>query len=187
MVKVIGPRDPIDKTAINTTSRSKDWSIGLSPFYLGPVKLYEEYTAINMENAWQFSKVYKEHVDDDNNPTEKYFKWAKEGWESDRAFRYPMGKGKKPLYSLWEGNKYEYVEARKKIYIPLYAAAVQKTDAFRKLKQVYAAFGDIVLWDFDGYDHRAKNMTYQQVIDSTTNKCGHAFVLAMLLEGVING
>lgn len=185
MVKVIGPKDPKDPNAINTTSRSKNWSQGLSPFYLGPIKLYKDYESKNFENAWQFAKVYKQHVDANQDPTEEYFKWAKEGWESDRAFRYPMGKGKAPLYSYWDGEHLSYVEARKQIYVPLYAEAVQKTSAFQQLKQIYSALGEVTLWDFDGYDHRAAKMTYEEVVNDPKRKCGHAFVLAMMLEGVL--
>ena len=185
MVRVIGPKDKRDPHAINTTSRSNNWSKGLSPFYLGPIKLYGPHESKNFENAWQFTKVYKEHADADGNPTDEYFKWAKEGWATERAFRYPMGKGKKPLYSLWDGEHLSYVDARKKIYVPLYSAAVARTDAFQHLKQVYSALGEVTLWDFDGYDHRALGMTYEQVVDCPTRKCGHAFVLAMMLEGVM--
>lgn len=65
MIYVIGYRDktPEGSLIINTTSRSKNWSRGLSPFFLNPGNLYGEYSAKNVENAWQYSKVYKEHLD----------------------------------------------------------------------------------------------------------------------------
>ena len=70
--------------AIDTTSRSKSWSQGLSPFYLGPCQLYNGYVAKNVENAWQYSKVYMEHVDQDSNPTPEYFEWRnKDGVNSE--------------------------------------------------------------------------------------------------------
>ena len=54
---------PSDAVIVNTTSRSNDWSKGLSPFFLGPVDLYAGLSAKNVENAWQFAKVYPQHVD----------------------------------------------------------------------------------------------------------------------------
>ena len=46
MIKIIGPRDKPDASAINTTSHSaNDWSSGLSPFKLGPLSLYDNHTA----------------------------------------------------------------------------------------------------------------------------------------------
>jgi len=186
-VNVCGFRDtPKDKTVINTTSRSTTWNRGLSPFFCGPVDLYDIYTAKNVENAWQYAKVYSEHIDwesDDERPSESYFTWAQWGWNKTTADRYPMGKGRKPMYSYWNGEKLSYIEARRKIYAPIYAKAVEKTEAFAKLKEVYSSGEEIWLWDFDGYDFRSKGMTYEEVLLNEKRKMGHAFVLAMMLEG----
>lgn len=190
MVYVLGPRDrkkiaelKVTMPVIMTTSSSvTDWSRGLSPFYLGPCKLYGDYEARRMENAWQYTKVYKEHVGSDGDPTDEYFQWAWRGWKSDRAHRYPMGKGAVPEYSYWDGKKMGYVEARKKIYIPLYIRAVLMTDAFSRLQQELILHKDLILWDYDAYDHRTLGMTYEQVMNCPDKKMGHAFVLAMMLE-----
>jgi hypothetical protein len=185
-VHIIGYRDtpPADMPVIETTSRSKNWSRGLSPFFLGPCTLYNNYWSYNMENAWQYSKVYSCH-NFMGNPIPDYFNWAIAGWSKPRADRYPMGKGVKPDYSWWDGKKLNYIEARKQIYIPLYSKAVQNSQAFQTLKQLYKEREDICLLDFDGYDHSRLSMTLNDVIESPNRKMGHAFVLAMLLEGKI--
>ena len=184
MIYVFGPRDkpPPDLPVINVTSRSRDWGQEFSPFFLGPVDLYGDYIAQRMENAWQYTKVYKVHTDDRGEPTEDYWKWARLGWMNTRAVRFPMGRGAAPEYSLWDGEKLSYVEARKKIYIPLYASCVRRTEAWKKLQALYKEGGDFGLWDFDGYNHEGK--TLQEVADCATRKMGHAFVLAMMLEGM---
>lgn len=184
MITILGPgyKEPEGVEVINTTSRSTTWSRGLSPFFLGPIKLYSKYRSINMENAWQYSKVYEYYLEDDDTVGDRYFKWAQEGWNSIRAHRYPMGRDAKPLYSYWDGEKLSYIEARKKIYIPLYAEAVQKTYAFQQLKKKHEAGEDLYLWDFDGYNHRNLGMSYEDVINDPNKKMGHAFAIAMLLE-----
>jgi hypothetical protein len=96
-----------------------------------------------------------------------------------------MGKGARPEYSYWDSEKLGYLEARRRIYVPLYAQAVVRTQAYQRLKALYDAGNDIVLVDFDGYDHVAAGMTYRQVLDSPDKKMGHAFVLAMLLDRAI--
>lgn len=174
---------PKDKIVINTTSRSNNWSRGLSPFFCGPVNLYDIYVAQNVENAWQYAKVYEKHVDADQNPNDDYFAWAQFGWNKKTADRYPMGKGAKPLYSWWDGQKFTYIEARRKIYAPLYARAVEVTDAFKQLKALYESEDEIWLLDFDGYDFRKLNMSFEDVMNCESKKMGHAFVIAMLLEG----
>src|SRR5689334_18107735 len=109
MIKIIGPRDKRDPSAINTTSHSlSDWTTGLSPFNLGPIHLYGNHTARIFENAWQFSKLYPEHADNNGQPTAKYWQWATAGWASTRPQRYPMGKGRRPLCSLWDGQRLGY-------------------------------------------------------------------------------
>ena len=181
MIRICNPRSRVEG-CIDTTSRSKNWSRGLSPFFVGSVDLYGGYKSVNVENAWQYSKVYSEYAVD-GEPTDDYFVWALAGWSKTYADRYPMGRGRKPLYSLWDGEKLGYVEARKRIYCPLYASAVEKTEAYGLLKERYEKGGDIWLWDFDGYDHVAKGLSYQDVLDNPKKKMGHAFVLAMMLDG----
>lgn len=173
---------------INTTSRSTNWSKGLSPFFLGPVVLYDDFVAQNVENAWQFSKVYSQHIDQDGNPSEEYWKWACAGWADSFAHRYPMGRGVKPEYSWWDGKKLDYITARKEIYVPLYSAVVQKSEAFAQLKKEYeiaTELGrDLYLRDFDAYDRGTKS--WEEIMSDPSKKMGHAFVLAMLLEKIQN-
>jgi hypothetical protein len=183
MIHLLGPRAkaPENALVINTTSRSNTWSKGLSPFFLGPIPLYDGTYALNMENAWQYAKVYAMH-EENGEPTAEYFAWARAGWNKNYADRYPMGKGAKPLYSWWGGKKLSYVEARKAIYAPLYAQAVEKTPAYKTLVETYKQHGEIWLWDFDAYDHHKLNMTYTDVVNNEKRKMGHAFVLAMMLD-----
>jgi hypothetical protein len=172
---------------IDTTSKSTDWSKGLSPFVVEGGPLYDKYYAQNVENAWQFSKVYEE-FDNDGTPKPEYFVWAQNGWNDKYAHRYPMGKGKIPLYSWWDGEKLTYVEARKKIYIPIYARGVIKTKAFRKLLYIYRSTKkDIYLIDFDGYNHIQMEKTLTEIVNDPHMKMGHAFVIYSLLEKYKDG
>lgn len=185
-VRVYGPRDtpPPDLQLIDTTSKGIEWR-ELSPFFLGPCYLYEGYASERMENAWQYAKVYEEHTDGKGNPTQEYWDWAIEGWSNRRAVRYPMGKGRKPLYSLWDGEKLNYIEARKRIYVPLYARLVTCTETYQRLDQMYINGEAFCLWDYDGYDYLRLGYTLEQVLNNPDRKMGHAFVLAMLLTGFL--
>lgn len=184
-----------DAIVINTTSRSSDYGRAFSPFLLGPVDLYRTdsgwtpFTAKNVENAWQYSKVYKEHLNSNGNPSAAWWRWALAGWKNPRAQRYPMGKGRIPEYSYWAGRHLNKIEARKEIYIPLYVQAVKKVPEFQQLKEdyEYAKYTgvDLILWDFDGYNHHANCLTYEGVINNIYRSMGHAFVLAMILEGIL--
>jgi hypothetical protein len=189
-IRVVGPHDkfkPNEKQVLyNVTSGSKTWTRCFSPFFLGPVKLYGAYGAWNVENAWQYSKVYPCHADKDGNPTPRYFEWAMEGWANERAVRYPMGKGNKPLHSWWNGKKLKYIDARKEIYMPLYRQAVMASGEFERLvyevSHQWRQGNEVVFWDFDGFDHIKLGLSLDEVLNQSARKMGHAFVLAMMVE-----
>lgn len=185
---VTGPRDkgacPASAIRVDTTSHDRaTWGHAFSPFSLGPVNLYGGFTSKNMENGWQYAKVYQDHLDHAGNPSPAYWAWATDGWKMMRAVRYPRGKGARPAYSFWNGEKLGYIEARKRIYFPLYRDAIRATEAFNQLVR-QARSRTIVLWDFDGYDHEQQGMSLADVLTNEARPMGHAFVLkAMLLYG----
>jgi hypothetical protein len=59
---------------------------------------------------------------------------------------------------------------------------VKDSTAFAKLKVECENMNEIVLLDFDAYDHRKLGMSWNDVINCPDKKMGHAFVLAMMLE-----
>jgi hypothetical protein len=170
-----------DGYGLDVTSRSELWR-GLSPMLLGPVMLYNGMWSANMENAWQYAKVYPGYED-----PAAYWPWASAGWAGHWAVRYPMGKNAVPLHSLWGGEKLGYITARQRIYIPLYTQAVRfyAGALLAALRNQHARTGELVLRDFDGYDHRALGYTWADVINNPTRKMGHGHVLAMMIEGVL--
>eukprot|EP01114_Cavostelium_apophysatum_P014395 TRINITY_DN3728_c0_g1_i2.p1 TRINITY_DN3728_c0_g1~~TRINITY_DN3728_c0_g1_i2.p1 ORF type:complete len:218 (+),score=32.32 TRINITY_DN3728_c0_g1_i2:1-654(+) len=171
---------------INATSRShEEWSKQLSPFFLGPIQTPDGHFSKNFENVWQYSKVYEEHMNrGSDDPNESWRRWSREGFENANAVRFPMGRGAKPLYSYWDGHKYGYIDARINIYAPVYAALVEKTPAFQRLKNLYEKHkGNICLFDFDGYDYHQKGMSLEDCLYDERKKMGHGFVLMMLLKG----
>lgn len=189
-IRVLGPREirSVDRSVqvIDTTSQAGNvWTTGLSPFKLGPCELYDGRTAKIMENAWQACKVYAKHLSSSGEPSPEYFKWAESVWSSNFPQRYPMGKGARPEFSFWDGEKLSYVEARQQIYWPLYRDAVAKSPAFEKLKEVVSKLGsddELVLFDFDGFDHDAMKMSLKDVMLQDRRPMGHGFVLKAMLQ-----
>lgn len=170
---------------IDTTSRGDNKD--LSPFFLGPIQTYEPgVIATNVENLWQYSKVYPGYALPTGGPSDAYYQWRNSGWATQRAVRYPMGKGAKPLYSLWNGSRLGYIDARKIIYAPAYRGAVIMTQSYNMLCNAVMAGRNIVLRDFDGYDYIKMGMTLKDVINYPHKIMGHAFVLAMLLTNTFS-
>ena len=214
MIRIVGKRgkgsfeSQLDETAkgqefvrIDCTSGNPDPVMreGLSPFYLGPVECYDGLVSQTFERAWQCAKVYPWTQGADGNPNASYFAWRDEMWATKgfgdkMSIRFPVGKRNvgKCLYSWWkvdgEFKPLYYIPARKAIYIPLYAKAVVKTEAYRRLVELRDSGKNLLLIDFDGYNihHPRYNFTYNDAIHCNWLKMGHCFVLAMLLEGLIN-
>ena len=177
-------KTPPNSVIIDTTSGSSHFR-ELSPFILGPICIGNT-IASNFENLWQYSKVYQQHVGKTSEPTDKWFEWHQEGLADKYAHRYPMGKGTIPLYSYWFGEHLDYITARKRIYAPIYAEYVQKTQAYENLLLQYneccRTDTNLILLDYDAYDHKALGMTLKEVINNPYRKCGHAFILLMILK-----
>jgi hypothetical protein len=177
---------PEDAIIIDITSRSHSSGRLLSPFNLGPVDLYDGYKAWNVENGYQFSKIYPELLGYDGNPGVNYFEWAQKGWNNKTPIKYPFGAWTNCLYHWWKGKKLNRLEAQNQIFLPLYKQTVVKTETYKELKNLYeTSEQDIYLLDFEGYNHRMFDMNWEQVINHPHWPVGQGFVLCMLLEGYL--
>lgn len=177
---------PDDGIAIDVTSRSSD-PVGrlLSPFNVGPVELYDEHWAYNVENAYQFAKIYAQH-DMNGVPSLSYLEWATKGWQTKKPIKYPFGVWNVALYHWWDGKKLDRLGAQNEIFLPLYKQAVVKTEAFQLLKALYETTDkDIYLIDFEGFNHRLFNMSWDEVKNHPNWPIGQGFALCMILEGAI--
>lgn len=176
--------NPYGGVEVVTTANSGVWR-GLSPFVLPATK----YGSRTFENLWQYSKVYSEFLEPTNLPSEEWYEWRQKGFNNPRAVRYPMGRGRVPAYSYWNGQRLSYVEARKAIYAPIYAELVAQTDAYKRLCSLHESLHDdekdLVLRDYDAYDHIKLGVSLREVINNPNKKMGHAFVLAMMLTNCL--
>lgn len=152
----------------------------LSPFFLGPVK--DEKTGLeakNIENFWQFQKVYhtvkkqnqkktlngekntiwshpeEVHVKKENDeyePNQEWFAWRKKGFENAYAVRRPTGPKKNglPLYSYYDGKKLSYIESRMAIYIPFYKKLARETQVYKDILEMLKNGKNVMLIDLDG-------------------------------------
>lgn len=177
---------PDNTIVFDVTSRSNTWARAFSPFVVGPVDLYDNYMAFNIENAYQYSKVYAEYVTVEGTPSQHYWEWAKKGWLNPKPIKYPMGAWSKHLYHWWDGKKLSNLEAQNQIFLPLYKKAILKTSAYQRLKELYESTDkDIYLVDFESYNWRYLGLTWDDVISDPNRPIGQAFALSMLLEGYL--
>ncbi len=177
---------PKNAIIIDCTSNSKTDGKWFSPFFLGPMPLYDGYVARSIENGYQFCKVYTEYADFENNPTPEYWEWAQKGWNNPKPIKYPLGAWVPHLYHLWKGRRLNRLEAQNEIFVPAYVDLVSKTPTFTKLKALYERTNkNIVLVDYEGFDHRFLGLNWGDVLNHPHYPIGQGFVLCMLLEGYL--
>ena len=96
-----------------------------------------------------------------------------------------MGRTAKELFHWWDGQRLEKLEARKRIYVPLYIEQVVKTEYFQEIRTAWNEMRQdksctLYLMDFDAYQYG--EMSLSQVLNNPLKSMGHGFVLAMLLK-----
>ncbi len=136
------------------------------------------------ECYWQNGKKY------DGISRSKTIKWWKKLNEPKR--RYPGSKGKKVLYSIFDGEKMDYIESRKKVYVPEYYNLVKKREMVKYYKKQIELGNDIVVYDFDGIrgkngDVKCKKVTVdllKKKIEYAKQPFGHGYIVAGLLAGI---
>ncbi len=192
LIKVLSLKDKAPKgfdLDITPVSKDDEWG-SLSPFHLGPCRTPDGVMFMNMENLWQYSKVYEDHLVNSNDIfhgeiSRDWWEWHLKGSVSKQAHRYPMGKGAKPLFSKWGNLRLSYISARKQIYVPEYAQLVIHEKKFKTLLKEYKKGAKIVLRDYDTYDIQKAypdvRNPWLTAIQNENAKFGHAFVIALAL------
>lgn len=180
---------------INVCSGAQGIRSQLSPMKLGPVVLSDYFDmdldpewlimknepplkAYIFENFWQYSKVYKNEIDENNDLTETFFKMRRDGFMNKKGIRRKYPKGCNCLFSIFGEEKLPYLDARY-YYCKIYTDLVKKTDAYKKLKEMVKEGTKIQILGYDGYN-KGKN-SYKFCYKDESRPFGHEFVLACLL------
>lgn len=172
---------------VDVTLNSDSWGRMLSPFILGPVT-NELGTSRNVENAWQYSKIFEVDLNADNTPKDFYWKWRKDGFEKVKADRYPRGKdNNKYVRGSWFGREGEpgkllnYVESRKKIYVPAYLQALRNNPIYptfiKFIADAWYSETTVIFRDYDTFNHEEAEMSLVQILNDERYKYGHGFIL----------
>ena len=160
----------------------------LSPFSVveGGVRVpgLKEARSQTVENAWQFLKIWPDEDAWDCDT-------AMAAFQSTCAIRYPRGRTTKAIGAYWGGYGAKvgmhigYVEARKRIYVPLYRELLDKPDRapLIDLLREVASKQTLWIWDFDSYDiNRCGMSDLIEAIDYEPRPFAHAFLVALAIQ-----
>lgn len=177
------PDGAIKVNVTSTHAKTSKYRLAFSP--MTPIEGgYKGYW--NFESYWQSGKVFE------GIPLEKSNKWWRELKEAKR--RYPNSKGKKVLYSIFDGNheKYDYVESRKKVYVPEYYNLIKDNKVLEDLRKKVEDGKDLVIYDFDGPREENGEVSCRKLsiellkekINITRHPFGHGYVVAASILGI---
>ena len=173
---------PENTTIINVTSMQGKDNKNRRDF--SPMTEYNYRGFYNFEAFWQSGKVYE------GIPVEKTIKFWKSIKEPKR--RYPGSKGKKVLYAKWDDEKFNYIESRKKVYIPLYYEMIKDREMTLYWKKKVEEGKDVIIYDFDGPRLDDGSVTCHKVtLDFVKEKLndpkfpfGHGYIIASIFAGI---
>lgn len=200
---------------------------------IGPYALKDKHGRI-MENIWQFSKVYvsvpqthekfsrwdntviwqhpaERHINEDGSLTKEYWRWRQKGFKCQYAVRYPVGmKHRKTCQYLLKDNsdeKLTYIEARKRLYLPVYVHLARQQPQYYELLQRLSQGENLLIIEVDGPheeclpyykkyykvgDDFIVNSTIsvtkenmEIMMNDTSYPFGHGYCLAMALLGLV--
>lgn len=149
-------------------------------------------SASNLENLWQYGKVWSGDIAEGSGaPSAGFFRRRAAGWTKAKADRHaladPSRKGsaqcrrtQETRYHYWFGQYLGYVEARRRVYAPLYERLVRETDAWKELEARVARGEKLLLIGYDAYDR--EDRSWDECFANEKRPFGHEMVLACMLE-----
>jgi len=141
------------------------------------------------ENFWQSGKRFSHLNHEDKEEHEKYVN----KWKNLEKGKRKILVGKyKPFDALFEtefDKPLEYVESRKKVYIPIYYKLVKKTETIKKYKKMLKKGKSICIYDVDGPKDDNGNPlcvkfddeTWEKYLNDTKYPFGHGYTVAAIL------
>ena len=168
---------------VNVTSaqsKSSKFRLAFSP--MTPIEGgYRGYLCF--ENYWQAGKRFEGQTEEE---VEEMIRWWKDQDKGRR--RYKGSKGRRVSHAEFDGVAYDYVESRKRVYVPHYAALVKE--------YIDSLFGgqekELVVYDFDGPRDENGGVMCEEVtvellkhkIQDTRFPFGHGYIVGGLLAGI---
>lgn len=192
---------PDDFVKLNVTSCQKTTNPERIAF--SPMSHKNGYKGFHcFENYWQSMKFYDieeasaDHKKEEDHKKEadhkKRLVWWKNQKEGKR--RFPLSKGKLILYALHHetGEKLNYIESRKKVYVPEYYNLIKDEKVLNEYKKILNSGKSICIFDIDGPRDENGNVTYKKVtkellfekLHDEKFPFGHGYIVASILANL---
>ena len=87
-------------------------------------------------------------------------------------------------FSLWQGQRLGYVEARKAIYVPLYKRYAAEAKEFKALQGLLDQGYNIHILGYDGFSVDMTESGMRSALDDPSRPFGHELVVAAMLARI---
>ena len=171
-------------------------------------------------SRWNQTEIRKHpseiHLNKDGKLTDKNWAWRKKGFECKYPVRYPVGFNHRGecLYALEDGKddkndskeKLSYIDARKRIYVPVYTRLVKQQRQYKELVERLNKGENLLIIEIDGPHQEALSYYKEKygvdddfivgstivatesnlkiMLNDSKFPFGHGYVLAMALMGM---
>jgi hypothetical protein len=179
-------------------------------------KLYPNIPKVNIPYSRYDQRIIwshpaETHIDANGDPNKKYWAWRKKLLNASDAVRYPAGFNNRHNCIgniIIENGEYgilDYIESRKRIYLPIYLEAVKRAPKFQELKKRYQNGENLLIIEIDGphqedieyYKEKYPNIAWEEkmigntieidreilevMLNDPKNPYGHSYCLAWAL------
>lgn len=190
---------------VNVTSGNQGRWGALSPMKLGPFYLVEQLKPLipypdgihpgfekysdkqrafvyNLENCWQFSKIYD--IDVVNGIVQpSFFQRRAKGFGDSSPHRRALPKAKATtVAAYWDGKLYDYQSSRY-YYCSLYEKLARMTAAYADLELLYRNGTNLQILGYDGRDVEVTESGMKTAYLDVNCPFGHELVLCCMLKG----
>lgn len=144
-----------------------------SKVYRNVPKSKQYYSQWDRTVVWDYPA--ETHVDSMGKLTQNYVDWRKAGMSAPYPIRYPVGKGKHRstcLYALEKdqqagytpsaSEQLDYINARKRIYLPIYSKLVRAESQYKYLLSLLQAGKNLLILEVDGPHEESLDYYKQQ-------------------------
>ncbi|MDR9837015.1 MULTISPECIES: hypothetical protein [Herbaspirillum] len=172
---------PNEALFVDVSRQSKQWGSQLHPDNLQPARAISGIRARSLTNLWQYSQVYPAFFDQNElMPIPEYFNWARQGFIAAKPDPAPCGKGALPLLTWWSDTAHSPRYAWRNIYIPEYADAAVRTEAFTQLQMASRARPIVIKTDRAFYCEDGE-LRIEELLEKDLLR-DHGLVLAAMLQ-----
>jgi hypothetical protein len=188
----------VTSASMNRLGRNGVLASTLSPFRVGPV--FDKETGMRaeiFENRWQYGKMWPtaNHVHSDGLPTAEWFDFRRKGYKSKTPKRRPLPVKQYGFAAsaFYNSRVYNYIDSRKQVYVPEYAALIRDAPAVQEMRAMLAQGKDLLILDNDAPPKtrwpEGRELTqevWNEMINDPALPFGHGYVVAALVHGGID-